>query len=153
MSTATARRPDEGSDTAAAAAAAGQGGDPLDGPAGVASASLGAEQASEAASHNNSGSDKDAFAWETSKENMKPLKRGRKVDDIRVAFGGGCSSSARILADLKRYDSSNRREISPETLPCCSCYVALTAADLRRACRDYKLDHWAEARCDTLCIV
>ncbi|CAN0028788.1 unnamed protein product, partial [Hapterophycus canaliculatus] len=37
-------------------------------------------------SHNKN---EDAFEWETSKENMKPLKRGRKADDIRKAFGGG----------------------------------------------------------------
>lgn len=55
------------------------------------------------------------FAWETSKENVMPLKRGRKVDAIHNAYesglggggggGLGCSSSVRVLAGLKRCDA------------------------------------------------
>lgn len=51
------------------------------------------------------------FEWENNKENMKPLRRGRKVDDIHAGYGGGLggdpgvggSSSSRVLAELRRY--------------------------------------------------
>lgn len=96
----------DGDTQAAAAAAAGQEeGASLSEP-GVSSAAT-----SEQGGGNDAGQD---FGWEGCKENVKPLKRGRKVDAINAgAFGGGlggggggrdsgCSSSARVLADLKR---------------------------------------------------
>lgn len=96
---------DDGGGTQAATPAGQQGGASVGEPAGSSSAE--AEEGG-----GNAGQD---FGWEGCKENVKPLKRGRKVDAIHAgAFGGGlggggggdsgCSSSARVLADLKRYE-------------------------------------------------
>lgn len=69
--------------------------------------------AAESGGRNAGGGGGEDFAWETSKENVMPLKRGRKVDAIHDAYesgggggGLGCSSSARVLADLKRCDDA-----------------------------------------------
>eukprot|EP00752_Nemacystus_decipiens_P018541 g16624.t1 len=100
---------DDDAHVAAAAAAGQNGGAALSEPGGSYSATP-----EEGEGSSNAGQD---FGWEGCKENVKPLKRGRKVDAILAgSFGGGlgggggsgsgdsgCSSSARVLADLKRH--------------------------------------------------
>lgn len=97
---------------------------------------LGGEDNASASADDNSN-----FEWENSKENVRPLRRGRKVDSIHATayggglgggpgLGGGGSTSARVLADLKRWVC---------TAHCCCMHVSYSNTVKCGWCRTYRL--------------